>query len=145
MSGYKVFIPSWRPKSLNSLFVHWGKAARLKKADTQTVWAYCHQIPKATTKRLVRVKIYLTGRQKPYDQDNCWKSLMDALVKNGLLVDDSNKWVETLPVEFIKRAFSPGTEIYLQDIEPLPSAIAEGAEHDYVTRPSKPVVVMEEL
>jgi hypothetical protein len=42
----------------------------------------------------------LGPRQRGADPDAYWKSLLDALVHAGLLVDDSPKWCELGPVRF---------------------------------------------
>ena len=48
--------------------------------------------PARTTKRRVRLEFFGPGRLP--DPDNLLKSCLDAMVKCGMLVDDSVKWCE---------------------------------------------------
>lgn len=56
-----------------------------------------HRITQATGKRRVTLTRYYTGRQREFDRSN-WvggaKPVVDSLVRCGLLVDDSSKWVD---------------------------------------------------
>lgn len=54
-------------------------------------------IPKATQKRRVFFTRTYTGRAKPFDRDNLiagMKPLRDCLTELGIIVDDSDKWLE---------------------------------------------------
>lgn len=126
MTAYKIFIPDWKPRSTNDLFGHWSYAYKLKKMDKEMVAAYCQVIPKATTKRLLRVKIYLNGKWRAPDPDNITKSLYDALKASRLIVDDSDKWLQAMQPEIIRKAITRGTEIFLMDIEEGKPGYARG-------------------
>lgn len=116
MTSYRVVINDWHPTTTNKLLSsHWSKSRKLKAQDAQMIWAYCNRIPKATGRRQLRVVITLAGRGRPPDPDAYFKSLNDALVKNDLLMDDSMKYLELLPIE-IKRGIQKSTEINLTDI-----------------------------
>ena len=96
-------IPGWRPATLWELTKrgnHWS-AARHKKKDRELVAAYALKagIPPATTKRRVTMLQVRAGRQMPIDDDNAWKSVLDALVQCRLLVDDRPEWLERAPLE----------------------------------------------
>ena len=70
------------------------------------VAVYCHQagVPKASGKRRVSVTILQpasTPGRMP-DPDNLLKSLLDALVQAGMLVDDSSKWLTQGKVEILR-------------------------------------------
>lgn len=144
MSGYKIFIPNWRPSTVNQLMnCHWAVASRMKKSDAGMLWRYCSYIPKAEKKRLIKIKIYLQGKQKEADPDAYWKSLLDGLVLNGLLVDDSSKWVELMPVEYEHHAITAGTEINLLDIDILSDARAAGIPNPHIIRPTGKQVIPE--
>jgi len=96
---YVIQIPKWRPATLNSLItVHWSTANQLKRSDKGMVAHYCKDIPKATGKRLLEVNILMGKKQRKCDPDAFHKSLCDALVACGMLVDDSDKYVTLAPV-----------------------------------------------
>lgn len=126
MTAYKQFIPDWVPTSTNQLLGHWGAAARKKKLDREMIWAHCAHIPKAEKKRTLRVRLYINGKGRSPDPDNIQKSLHDALKKNGLIVDDSDKWLLAMQPEIIRPALSKGTEIFLMDMEDIKPNFADG-------------------
>jgi Holliday junction resolvase RusA-like endonuclease len=91
-----MVIPDWRPATLNELMSNRFRAARLKKADRKIIAGYARLAgtPKATGKRRVSVEVTRSGRMKEIDPDGIWKSLNDALVHAGLLVDDNSRLCE---------------------------------------------------
>jgi hypothetical protein len=118
MSAYVIDIPDFHPTPLNKLLGgHWAKGARKKKADARMVWAYAAsaQVPKATGRRSVELTITLAPRQRAFDPDAPWKSLLDALVRCGLLTDDNRQGVELLPIRY-ERGERKGTQIILRDL-----------------------------
>lgn len=111
-----VTIPDWRPAGLNQIMR--GKLRdriRFGKRDKRMVWAYFNGQPKATGKRKVSMHIVLTGREKPYDPDNAWKSVLDALKACGQLVDDSHRHCELGAITY-DRALKGSTTITLEDV-----------------------------
>lgn len=113
----EVNIPNWTPTSVNKLMSnHWASANRLKRADTQMIAAYAHKagVKKAEGKRSVQTILTVHTGRAP-DPDNIQKSLNDALVKCGLLVDDSHIWLETQPVKIL-RGKAKHTTIILEDM-----------------------------
>jgi Holliday junction resolvase RusA-like endonuclease len=88
----KITIPNWHPATVNQLLGHWSIAHRRKKADCNIIRCYTQHLEKAEVKRLVRLTIILGKGQRTCDPDAYWKSLLDALVQAGQLVDDSVKW-----------------------------------------------------
>ncbi len=120
--SYILGIPDWHPATLNQfLGRHWTVCAKLKKFDRDLVAfsARDAEIPSAEAKRRVELTIVLGARQRGCDPDAYWKSLLDALVCAGMLVDDSSKWVECPPPTF-ERAPTKSTRIVLTDILPEP-------------------------
>ena len=100
---YRITIPNWHPVRINTLLsTHPKGRSRLKRIDANLVAAYGLRIPRATTKRTVRITIQLEPRQRGADPDNYLKSTLDALVKAKLLIDDSRKWCRCEPVEFVR-------------------------------------------
>lgn len=100
---WTVVIPNWHPTSVNVLLgaAYAGRgarfmAARRKREDAAMLAAYCRlaDVPRATGPRRVSLTLGLGPRQRSPDPDNLWKSLLDGLVKCGMLVDDSSKWCE---------------------------------------------------
>jgi hypothetical protein len=115
---HRIVIPNWHPCRLNDLYAgHWARRARLKRADRELIGAYARlqAIPRATGKRRVALTITLGPRQRAADCDAYHKSLLDALVHTGILLDDSPAWCELSPVQF--RRGERGTEITLTDLE----------------------------
>lgn len=127
MSRHVVEIPGWHPARLNQWDGrHWAVRARLKKADRKTVGVYARMagVPVAASKRRVTVLIGLKPQQRGADPDAYWKSLLDALVSAGLLVDDSPGWCELAALEY-RRGEGYGTTVILDDLTP---AVAEPPE-----------------
>ena len=101
MTCFTIEIPRWHPVPLNKLMnCHWGKRDRLKKDDQQMIFGYTRNIPKAEGKRRVSLHITLDKGQRAFDPDAYTKSLNDALVAVGMLVDDNRQHVELMPVTF---------------------------------------------
>ncbi len=111
-----VFIPNWRPTSLNKLMGHWSRAHKAKKRDKEIIALCCRSIPKATTKRKIDIYIDLDKNQKRLDYDNTFKSLLDALVQCGVLKNDSPDWVQVGSVEYGRNYETPGTWILWKDL-----------------------------
>jgi hypothetical protein len=113
-----VEIDGWHPTTLNQMMgrnryvIH-----RRKKKDRGVIAAafLLARVPRATTKRRVILTITLGPRQREHDDDNQWKSLLDALVFIGALVDDKPKWLERMPVQY-ERGERRATRITLEDL-----------------------------
>lgn len=117
-----IHIPQWRPATLNQLMGHWSKTHKLKKSDRQIIAHYCKDTPKATGKRRVSLHISLKGRQQKADPDAYWKSLLDALVACGQLINDNDANVELGTVTY-DREVQAGTVITLTEV-PLEASTA---------------------
>jgi len=113
-----IYIPNWRPATLNSLMGHWSKAHKLKKADREMIFAYCNGLPRASGKRRVSLHITYGKGMRVCDPDAFWKSTLDALVQGKMLVDDSDKYVELGEVKQkrVAKGVHMLTRITLQDI-----------------------------
>ena len=90
----------------------WAEANKLKKRDKVEVKYASNHIPKAEKKRRVELIIELSKGQRACDPDAYFKSLGDALVNAGLLVNDSHKWVEWMPVKFVRGKKSTTVRLY---------------------------------
>jgi Holliday junction resolvase RusA-like endonuclease len=100
---HEITIDNWHPVSVNKLInSHWAIASKLKKRDKVEIRYASNHIPPAKGKRRVELIIELGKGQRALDPDNYAKSLGDALVASGLLVNDSHKWVEWSPVQFVR-------------------------------------------
>jgi Holliday junction resolvase RusA-like endonuclease len=98
-------IPNWYPVSLNEMAgYHWSVKARLKRQDVDMIAGYAMQagLRKASCKRYVRIYFHGWHRGRRPDPDNLLKSLLDAMVQAGLLVDDSLTWCEWERPEIIQ-------------------------------------------
>jgi Holliday junction resolvase RusA-like endonuclease len=89
---------------------HWIRRRELEEITTELGWQVRQQkIPAATGRRFVRVTLHKSLRSRrrddPANRDSRAKSILDALVKLGVLVDDDDThliWVGV--VEGEKRA-----------------------------------------
>ncbi len=115
---WEIAISAWRPASLNELLRGgpWG-AARLKRLDREHVFLYSRlaRVPHAVGKRRVSLRITLPPKQRRWDIDALWKSLLDALVKASMLRDDNPKWCEMGGVEYT-RGEELSTTIILEEV-----------------------------
>jgi hypothetical protein len=134
MADYAFMIPGWHPAKVNELYSgHWGHRARLKKADRDRVAHHARLagIPAATGKRRVSLRLTLAPRQRAGDPDAYWKSLLDALVHAGQLIDDNRQNVELGPVVF-DRGPARATTVLLEDVgatgEPV-HGLGQGGRH----------------
>jgi hypothetical protein len=75
-----------------------------------------YYVAKATGKRRVRLTVILGPRQRGGDPDAYHLSLLDALVRAGLLVDDSKEYVELEPTHYVRET-KPGCVIVLEDLD----------------------------
>lgn len=92
---WTIEIPGWRPAFASELKCHPMRAAGKKKRDVRAVRAasvICG-VPPAFTRRRVAVSITNLFGSFP-DDDAPWKSLLDALVQSGMLIDDNREWCE---------------------------------------------------
>ncbi len=120
MATHVLIIPGWRPALLNELVGwHWTRVHRRKKADRDAIRAAALEqgVPRATGKRRVSLWVYLGFRQRTFDKDAPWKSLLDGLVQAQLLVDDNSRYVLQGTVEFHRDRDEPRCEIVLEDLE----------------------------
>lgn len=119
-SVHVLWLPSWTPWSLNKLLGHWAERMRRKKRDKEIIQnaVVLHGTPQATRKRKVEVLVVLAKGRKRRDGDNLHKSLLDALVHAGALVNDSNDWcvAERPTYARVVADAVPGTMIVLTDL-----------------------------
>jgi hypothetical protein len=115
---WEIFVDGWRPASLNELLRGgpWG-AHRLKRRDREYVVLFANlaRVPRAAAKRRVSLRITLPPKQRRWDGDALWKSLLDACVRAGLLKDDGPKWCELGGVDYV-RGKALSTTIIVEDI-----------------------------
>lgn len=117
MTEYSIFIPKWRHASLNQLMsCHWREKARLKKRDKNIVHYYTRKIPKATGKRRIDIHTVLRKHAHERDVDGEYKSILDALVHAGMLIDDNRAGVEIGEATYSRDHDNWGVEIKLTDI-----------------------------
>jgi hypothetical protein len=116
MATYTLTIPDYLPVTLNQLLGHWRRSRRRKRSDREVIWGYWFASgwPRASGRR--RVSITLTQvNGRPRDPDGARKSLLDALVHAGAIVDDSQRWLEEGPVT-IEFGARRQTQIVLEDV-----------------------------
>jgi hypothetical protein len=114
---YRLVIPAWRPATVNELFKSVRARIGLKKRDRAfiTTYARVQGVPPAVYPRRVSLAITLPAKGRPTDPDALWKSLLDALVQAGLLVDDDSGHCVLGPVTFT-RGPALETAILLEDL-----------------------------
>ncbi len=118
------WIPGWHPAPLNKLLGHHMAAARLKAKDREQVAraALVYGLRKARVvnpplmadaiegcgvdiskiKRRMSLTIVAEPGKRACDPDAYSKSLLDAMVHAGLLVNDSRHWVVMEPVKYLR-------------------------------------------
>lgn len=115
-----LYLPGWTPTSLNKLKnSHWTVGHKIKKRDKDLVHCYnlAQELQSAQGRRKVDLRIILGKGMKQMDQDNVWKSLLDALVYCQLLHDDSPRWCKLGSVEYYRSGTDyKATYIHLEDI-----------------------------
>ena len=115
---WTVTILHWHPVPLNKLIgVHWGTAHARKMADQRRLadeLAFAG-VPEARHRRRVSLRVILGPRQRAFDPDAPWKSLLDALVACRRLVDDSRQWCELGEIEF-ERGKAKATVLTIEDV-----------------------------
>ena len=109
-------VPGWLPERINVLLrAHWAKQRKLGREAAAVVGAarLLAGVPAGCkTKRSVSV-VYSQPRGSA-DPDARWKQLLDALVKAGLLKDDSQDWCVPLPPVTVRGP--RGTVVTLEDL-----------------------------
>jgi hypothetical protein len=99
---YRIVIPNWHPRRLNECRGrHWSAESRAKNEAEAMVRAYgvllrpeAERVPLAAGRRRVALTVVLSPRQRPADRDAYDKVLLDALVRCGLLLDDSPRGLD---------------------------------------------------
>lgn len=130
MSGsYEIVIPDWTPTLTNQLLKasHWAQAHRLKEADARLVGVYARLsgVPRASGPRRVDLAVRGWRVGNLPDRDAFWKSLLDALVLCGMLVNDDPARCLLGGVD-VTRSKTRETRIRLHDLPALPAT--EGGE-----------------
>lgn len=113
---WSVTIAAWVPASDNVRGRGVKAWCRAKKRDREVVrtWvAEYARVPRATGKRRVSATVLKKGPL--VDGTNLWKSLADALVNVGLLVDDGPEQFEAGPIA-VARGAEAETTLLLEDL-----------------------------
>lgn len=116
---WEIVVPLWRPVALNELLAAGPYGAnRLKKRDRDFIIVYSclAGVPRAAGMRRVSLEITVPKGQRRWDPDCFAKSLNDALVYAGKLVDDGPKWCVNGPVSYV-RGEGLLTKIIIEDVE----------------------------
>ena len=118
MGRYVMDIPGWRPTLDNRLRGNVFAAHARKKNDFLKVAnaGLALRVPPATGPRRVSVTIAVPRGKFP-DPLAPYKSLLDALKRNGLLVDDDGKHCLPEPAVYVRGP--KATTIVLEDL-PIP-------------------------
>lgn len=116
MATYTLVIPNWKPISVNALTRTVKDRIRLKRFDREMIVAYAwrQRLAPAEGRRRVSARFVVYSGPLP-DSHNLMKSLLDALVHAGLLLDDSDQWLELGPW-MCEHGDEPRTEITLEDL-----------------------------
>ena len=93
---------------------HWAMRRAEKQAWVLEMMAVkCEKkLKKATQRRTVKITV---GLKRLYDRDNLTiKYVLDSLTKTGLIIDDSEKWIELKQTRQVKSK-DPYVEIEIKD------------------------------
>ena len=111
------------PESMNSRerSSFWARKKELEQiTNAMEVLAIEAGIPSASGRRAVKVTIHKGKRSRvtddPANRDSRAKSVLDAMVSLGLLVDDSDKWLDWEHVHEGERRDEKTTIIELRDV-----------------------------
>lgn len=119
LARHTLILDAFQPHRLNVLLrLHWAARNRALKGDADVVAAEAFRqgIPKAAGKRRVSLTVRHGRSVKAADADALWKSLLDALVKCGLLLDDDPAHCELGTVGY-ETAERRGLVVLLEDLE----------------------------
>lgn len=128
-----VVLRSWSfeiGKEVESLNAHrtnagsrWAQAAYRKRRDAWLLWMRVarinNQITAASSRRRVTIERRIGYRQREFDADNLiggCKPLVDAMVREGLLLDDKREHAEIHYTQ-IKRDGAAGVKITIEELK----------------------------
>ena len=103
---YKMISENWFSRH------HWSYR-RKEKADLAMILR-AQRVPGATGKRVVNVTFVFTDNRRRDRTNYAGKNLEDAMVRAGLLVDDSPEWFEWGTIEFEK---GPKPMVHLEFVD----------------------------
>jgi len=116
VSSWTFTIEDFLPCTANQLLSrHPCTRGKLKRADFERVWYASRAVPEASKPRRVSVTFVYPSGQRMRDVDSMHKSLLDALVATGCLVNDSPKWCQLGPWESV-RGQARATVVTLEDL-----------------------------
>src|SRR5262245_1700587 len=95
---------------------HWSNEYQLQNVDRAMVAAYASIVPKAKGPRQVSLHIVLNKGQRAPGPDRHCKSLCDAVVHAGALIDDNRQHIELAPVMCSRDPQAWGSVIRLEDV-----------------------------
>lgn len=90
-------LPAFTPPSVNkAMFASVKQRSRIQRGTRDIIGCEARRqgIPLATCKRRLSLVVTLGKGQRKLDRSNVFKVVEDALVCTGLLVDDTDRWVE---------------------------------------------------
>lgn len=124
LSRWVLEIGALEVKSLNAHSVNAGHARHAyRRARDQWQWAvvaarHARRVPQATSKRRVTIRRIIGYRQREFDHDNLvggCKPLVDALVRDGMLIGDRRHQAE-IGYEQVKVDGGSGVVIMLEEL-----------------------------
>lgn len=115
---WSILIIDWHPTLCNALMGDWREAHERKKrdADMLGIHIFLFRVPSATRRRRVTLTLTYRVGQTHCDPDAPFKSLLDGLTRRGMLVDDSPKWLELMPLRYGTPGSRRETLIEIEDI-----------------------------
>lgn len=115
MTRHTLHLPQFTPVSLNVLLRGVRQRIRQKKGDRDLIALEAHlqQIPKTEGRRRVTMHVVLAKGQRALDDDNAWKSILDALVCCGLLRGDSPRWLQRGPLYWARALHGDHRETFV--------------------------------
>ena len=110
----------WHPPRKNVYKrMHHGARKRTRKATADTLWytAAKAKATYATTKRRIRMTLYMAKGQRAGDPDGYVEAFLDAMQDASLLINDNHKWCDMQMPIIARDPQSPGTRIEIWDLE----------------------------
>lgn len=110
---WEIVVPDWIPVSVNTLVGRMGQGTGRKAKDRKTLSLFVGHVRPADRPRRLHVEYSYPKGRVGIDLSNGFKSIEDALVKLGVLKNDSRKWLNWVSATSVEGPL--GTRIVVAD------------------------------
>ena len=117
---YELNIP-YTPPSLNIWHhLHWAQRLRFQREWTEAIWALCNEprVPPMDKVHLSATIYFKENRRRDHDnfESTLKKMAQDALVKIGIISDDTSAYVEWGAINLSVDKHNPRTELVMVSV-----------------------------